>query len=954
MKKLITILFLLVQLGYGQLSGTFTIGGGGDYDSLGAAINALNTSGINGAVTMYFLDGTHNIGANVALGCTGTSSTNTITFKPAIGATVIINFLDGTTTASIDGHWVIGSPNALNSNLIATNYVTIDGSNTNNGTSKDMTINGPVTSLQRSVFRVYGNNDNITIKNCIIINNSSSSSSTTPIMLTDYTTLAPDNFLAENNTLVGNSGNGALGFQASVSGSPTALMNGIKVRNNIITARATRAIMFNYVSSGEISGNTITHDCQLGTGAAATIYLTTGGSGVAGTFDVFSNKITQMKTWNTAAGPSASNGIIGIDNALATPKIVNIFNNFVSGFQINNASVQGVKVYGVRHSSSSISIIYGNTIYIPELTNMTSELNSYISGIAFATAASTEASPTGTMICKNNIILMNETSMKVYGIRRVGSSGTFYSDFNNIYYTPLNLAGNIGYWNSSDQQSFTDWKNNSSKDTNSVSKIVYFVSSTDLHLTGQSVGDYELAGTPIAGYTTDIDGQTRSTTYPYMGADENTNVVLAASYKRPVDGDAADWTGTASGTLHANVVSDEEAIYTGESGDSRTDQHGGDLNGDYNNDITEFRFTRDNSYLYFMVKFRDLVSLDRPYIAIGIDANQSDDTPVWLGDDSPVVLSPATNRAWERQLAIHATTSGVLNIEMFADDGSNWYAPLSNYQVSGSTGNNVIEFRVALHDLGITSSTTLNLAVATFNNNTVGYNNVVDATTGSFIDVVTPGYSGSNNAWFRAGESNTALNGNVSWNQSLSPLPVELTSFNANALGKDVKLNWSTSTEVNSYQFVVEKSENNGWNAIGSVNAAGNSNSPKVYSFTDNNLQPGKYQYRLKMIDNDGSYEYSSSVEVDIEIPKEFALMQNYPNPFNPVTNINYTIPVDSKVMLVIYSISGEKVAELVNESQAAGNYSIPFNASNLASGTYVYRLIANDFVQTKKMLLIK
>ncbi|MDP3830965.1 MAG: T9SS type A sorting domain-containing protein, partial [Ignavibacteriaceae bacterium] len=202
--------------------------------------------------------------------------------------------------------------------------------------------------------------------------------------------------------------------------------------------------------------------------------------------------------------------------------------------------------------------------------------------------------------------------------------------------------------------------------------------------------------------------------------------------------------------------------------------------------------------------------------------------------------------------------------------------------------------------------------------------------------------------------NNTGSGINPSTNRTETPLPVELTSFNANAFGKDVKLNWSTATEVNSYKFVVEKGENNGWNAIGSVNAAGNSNSPKVYSFTDNNLQPGKYQYRLKMIDNDGSYEYSSSVEVDIEIPKEYVLMQNYPNPFNPVTNINYTIPVDSKVMLVIYSISGEKVAELVNETQSSGSYSIPFNASHLASGTYVYRLIANDFVQTKKMLLIK
>jgi hypothetical protein len=191
-------------------------------------------------------------------------------------------------------------------------------------------------------------------------------------------------------------------------------------------------------------------------------------------------------------------------------------------------------------------------------------------------------------------------------------------------------------------------------------------------------------------------------------------------------------------------------------------------------------------------------------------------------------------------------------------------------------------------------------------------------------------------------------------------LPVELSSFIASVSGNKVQLRWQTATEIDNYGFEIEKAINTetdsplSWEKIAFIAGHGNSNSPKDYSFTDNNLPTGTYSYRLKQIDNDGSYEYSNSVEVDIEIPKEFALMQNYPNPFNPVTNINYTIPVDSKVMLVIYSISGEKVAELVNESQTAGNYSIPFNASHLASGTYVYRLIANDFVQTKKMLLIK
>lgn len=192
--------------------------------------------------------------------------------------------------------------------------------------------------------------------------------------------------------------------------------------------------------------------------------------------------------------------------------------------------------------------------------------------------------------------------------------------------------------------------------------------------------------------------------------------------------------------------------------------------------------------------------------------------------------------------------------------------------------------------------------------------------------------------------------------KNAAALPVELTSFKSNVLGKAVNLTWKTATEVNNYGFEVERATVGGisFAKVSFVKGSGNSNSPKEYSFTDNDLQQGKYQYRLKMLDNDGTFEYSKIVEAEIIAPKEFALSQNYPNPFNPVTTINYSLPIDSKVMLVVYSINGEKVAELINEMQTAGSYNIPFNANGLASGTYFYRLQAGEFVQTKKMIILK
>ncbi|MDR3667160.1 MAG: T9SS type A sorting domain-containing protein [Ignavibacteriaceae bacterium] len=197
------------------------------------------------------------------------------------------------------------------------------------------------------------------------------------------------------------------------------------------------------------------------------------------------------------------------------------------------------------------------------------------------------------------------------------------------------------------------------------------------------------------------------------------------------------------------------------------------------------------------------------------------------------------------------------------------------------------------------------------------------------------------------------------------PLPVELSSFTSKLSGRDVNLNWSSQTEKNSDKFLIErKSTQDNWESIGSVKAAVLSNSPKQYSYVDKNIQSGKYQYRLKMIDNDGSFAYSKIIEADVSKPMNYELCQNYPNPFNPSTKINYNIPVDSKVTLEVFNLNGERVTQLVNEEQSAGYYSIDFNSTsinrNLSSGVYFYRIIVSDkvtgtnFSSIKKMVLLK
>jgi hypothetical protein len=98
-----------------------------------------------------------------------------------------------------------------------------------------------------------------------------------------------------------------------------------------------------------------------------------------------------------------------------------------------------------------------------------------------------------------------------------------------------------------------------------------------------------------------------------------------------------------------------------------------------------------------------------------------------------------------------------------------------------------------------------------------------------------------------------------------------------------------------------------------------------------------------------------TSVEEEIQKPKQFALMQNYPNPFNPSTTINYSLPESGLITIKIYDLLGREVETLVNEEKSAGNYSVQFSANNrFTSGVYFYRMQAGSFTQTKKLILLK
>jgi len=196
------------------------------------------------------------------------------------------------------------------------------------------------------------------------------------------------------------------------------------------------------------------------------------------------------------------------------------------------------------------------------------------------------------------------------------------------------------------------------------------------------------------------------------------------------------------------------------------------------------------------------------------------------------------------------------------------------------------------------------------------------------------------------------LNGDI-------PLPVELSSFTSQTNANNITLDWTTSSEINNAGFDIERSmTNEEFLKAGSVAGNGNSNTPHNYSFTDKNLQSGKYKYRLKQIDFNGNYKYYElSGEVAIGIPDKFYLSQNYPNPFNPSSNLGFGISNSGFVSLKVYDALGNEIAVIVNERKNAGYYNYQFSTVNyqLPSGIYFYSLYVDGVpIDTKRMVLLK
>jgi len=207
--------------------------------------------------------------------------------------------------------------------------------------------------------------------------------------------------------------------------------------------------------------------------------------------------------------------------------------------------------------------------------------------------------------------------------------------------------------------------------------------------------------------------------------------------------------------------------------------------------------------------------------------------------------------------------------------------------------------------------------------------------------------------------------------QSDATLPVELTSFELLETRNDgITLQWITESEINNLGFNLDRrTPLTNWTQIASyvthpsLQGQGSVSHQTIYTFTDNTvLDNESYDYRLSDVDYNGNVEYHSLQLMGVsssKIPEQFILYPNYPNPFNPVTTIRYDLSNESFVNITIYDMLGNVVYNLVNTNQSSGYKSVQWNATNnqgepVSAGVYLYKIQAGDFVDTKKMILLK
>ncbi|MBP7886531.1 MAG: T9SS type A sorting domain-containing protein [Candidatus Marinimicrobia bacterium] len=460
------------------------------FATLGAAITALNTYGAIVPVTFYIDADLIESGSELIIDREDLTAETALTIKPASGKTSSITINNFPTTGNYSGQGFT---------IKNTAYVTIDGSNTSGGTSRDLTIIGNDVN-GKCVIGVIDNSDFITVKNVnITFENLLASGS---ILGVDGYTGVPNSLLIKN-CQIGTPEKTVANGVALRGNSPETPCGAVVMGCDIYAAGT--GIMADYISKNAYINNVISIINPL---ADQTFYsgMYLNGFAAGDTCVVFNNRIVNVEM-NTTAPQFAGGLVIGENGG-----VIDIFNNFIAMNTTNNGSATDNRIYGIGFSSANWSgeaNIYHNTIDIAS-TNQT----------GVHAAIGTEIPFSAKLHIYNNILSNRHDAANSFGIHwhnTASPNSVLASDYNDIYIA--GSSASVGLYGLIPRTDLATWRAASGQDANSINKPVNFVSATDLHVTGSSIGDNDLACHRPAWLSTDIDGDARPNV-TYMGADE--------------------------------------------------------------------------------------------------------------------------------------------------------------------------------------------------------------------------------------------------------------------------------------------------------------------------------------------------------------------------------------------------------------------------------------------------
>lgn len=492
---------ILSELENQQLEGDYYIPKGNHikgFTTLDSAFKSLNTYGASGQVRFLIDDNLEEDANNLYLNRADLSSSTILIIKPNIGKKPQIKIKN----CSVDG------PNQFSGiGLINTSFVVIDGSNTENGNTIDLEINLLDTINGRRIINIYGNCDNITIKNVLIKYHKlvDSNSLTYGIFVEGIYSYGGTDSLLIFNTIIGDSMNPpSIAINIDGNSDITRIKN-IYIKNNIIYSNRVGINIDEFGIQGtytEISGNRIYSLTNLGTinGYRFGILFDSFG----GVIDIHNNKFQNFRSLMNDRGIKILHFMLnyGISS-------VNIYNNFFGGDLVNSGVglPQSFDIISINSNGALINIWF-NTFVINELiTNTESEI----------TCVKQIGNGSNRIDCKNNIFLLKANHPKAYAIYKSGWLLSFTSDHNAFFVS--DTLSFLGFWDTP-IKTLEQWRIVSGQDYNSLIEEPSFVSELDFHIPDGTITNLESAGTPIQYVKFDIDGQIRDTLVPDIGADE--------------------------------------------------------------------------------------------------------------------------------------------------------------------------------------------------------------------------------------------------------------------------------------------------------------------------------------------------------------------------------------------------------------------------------------------------